>query len=157
MSSRRPRRPLVVRPGRSVALAGFLCVIHGAALLSVLWSQMALGLQALAGLVIAGSLVYHWRDGVLRRGRRSVVAAEWLPDGGWRLRFARGGSDAGHLSDSSIVLPWLLILSFRCEENGRVHLVLPADALDAETARRVRVRLRTDGGREANGVGASGP
>ena len=143
MSIRNPDRALILRPRASRRLATALLLVHGAAALSVLWSPMHWCLHSVAGGLILASIVVHWRALILRRAPRSIVAAQWSPSSGWQLSFPGGLTRAGDLSQNSIVLPWVVILSFRCQAMGRVHLILPTEALEAELARELRVRLRT--------------
>lgn len=141
--SRRSQRPLILRPQGSRRLAAYLLLVHAAAALSVLWTPVHWGLRVTAGALILLSLGHYWRGQIRRRSRRGITEARWFPDGGWQLGFANGASCAAQLCQSSIVLPGLLILSFRCQDIGFVHLVLPSDTLDSELARELRVRLRT--------------
>lgn len=140
---RQALRPLILEPGVSVRLLGFLLVVHGLALGAAISSDVSWPLRFGIAILIGASLVYYWRGQVSRRHGHSVLRIEWLPEGEWVLLLASGERCGADLLDSSIVLPWLLLLHFRCEGGSRVHAVLPGDALDADLARRLRARLRT--------------
>lgn len=140
---RQALRPLILEPRASVRLLGFLLVVHGLALGAAIGSDVSWYSCLGIAILIGASWIYHWRRHVSRRHRHSILRIEWLPEGEWVLLLASGRRCGADLLDSSIVLPWLLLLHFRCEGGSRVHAVLPGDALDADLARRLRARLRT--------------
>ncbi len=77
------------------------------------------------------------------RSPASVVSLFWPAGEQWRLRDRSGGETTAFLLPDSFIKPWLTILLFRPDSGGRVRnvIILP-DALDAESFRRLRVRLR---------------
>ncbi|MGD8497555.1 MAG: hypothetical protein PVG82_01515 [Chromatiales bacterium] len=140
---RQALQPLILEPRVSVRLLGFLLLAHGLALAATLSSDLSVPVRAGLAVSIGVSLAYHWRCQVSRRHRCSILRIEWLSEGEWTLLLASGERCGAALLDSSIVLPWLLVLHFRCEGGSRIHAVLPSDALDPDLARRLRARLRT--------------
>ncbi|MGD2082238.1 MAG: hypothetical protein PVF91_04690 [Chromatiales bacterium] len=98
------------------------------------------GRAALAGLVLLG-LADALRAHVLHRGDTAVRSAEWRGRGEWWVRRADGTVEAARLHHSTLVLPWLVVLRLSVGRLHRRTLVLPADALAADTHRRLRAAL----------------
>jgi toxin CptA len=64
-------------------------------------------------------------------------------DSGWQLWNPRDGWQPVQLRPDSLALPLAVILRFRLEGERRIRsLCIPRDALDAQTHRRLRVRLK---------------
>ena len=100
-------------------------------------------MQFALGVALAGSLVWHWLDTVLRRLPGSVRSFTWLTGSDCRLQPVRGPARRVRLSGAAFVQPWLVILGYRAGRWRRRYLLLLPDMLDADTLRRLRVRLRT--------------
>ncbi len=120
----------------------YLLPVHLAGLLVLPWLPLARYLQLALALLILFGLVDAWRTHVLRSAPRAIRAAELDPEGAWTLWLANGRVLAARLLPSSFVHPQLLVLNFRIGRLARRHLVLAADAADADRLRRLRVRLR---------------
>ena len=80
-------------------------------------------------------------------GPGRVVAAAFIAEDRWRIRFANGREAESVLLPVSVVARGFMVLNFRLAERRlfqrRSHSVcLFPDSLDAETARRLRVFLR---------------
>lgn len=75
--------------------------------------------------------------------RSSSVRGLRLDADGWRLRRHDGEWFPVHLSPDSLALPVAVLLVYRCEGAliGR-GLCIPADSLDGESHRRLRMHLR---------------
>jgi toxin CptA len=116
--------------------------VHLAGLAVLPWLPLAWYLQLALALVIVLGFVGAWRTHVLRGSPRAIRAAELDPEGAWTLRLADGRALAARLLPSSFVHPKLVVLNFRTGRLARRHLVLAADAADADALRRLRVRLR---------------
>lgn len=138
MSSKRYASPLVLRPGPPWRLA----VLVGGACLG------ALSLLLLAPLpdpvAWAGGLwLLVWAGVTWRRyfGPGRVVEAVWKEEGEWVLRQGSGRELTGRLAPDTFFRPWLVVLNFR---TGRAvpALILFSGEPDAQTHRRLRVRLR---------------
>lgn len=143
MSSSGSAAPLSLEPRPSRLLLAAILLSHGAALLVLPLLSAPVWLLAAAALALDLSLfhqlaLHHWR--ILEA---SIRRAAWEADGLWRLWSGGGGEVRGRVLGSSVVLPGLLLLHLACADGRRRHWVLPADSLDAETRRRLRVRLRT--------------
>jgi hypothetical protein len=136
------RLDLVPSRGLIVALVGG----HLLALTSLLVVDLGLTLKVALTVGIAGSLWVHW----LRYG---AVSSHWFVErlacsvaGEWTLGTADGRVRTVQLR-GSYVHPQLVILNFRGDHRWwqSCSLVIPADATDADSLRRLRVRLRTGG------------
>lgn len=91
------------------------------------------------------------------RVRRQVVSDRSVrvlwENGQWRLIDRGGESGPVALCGDSYVHPQLIILNFRLPRRRRRSVVLLSDSLPAQDLRRLRVVLRTGGGRAAAGAG----
>ncbi len=111
-------------------MASFLLAVD-----AVLWARLAVAtLLALHGL-------HSVRLHALRSTGRALVQAVWEGDGSWLLRDRAGSQQRAALLPGAWLHPRLCILGFRLEQGGRRYLLLAADALAVEDARRLRVRL----------------
>lgn len=135
--------PLRLEPARSVQLAAWLLAGHTGALLLLPWLPLHPLLQLALGAALAGSLLWHWLDTVLRRLPGSVRSFIWLAGTDCRLQTVRGPVCHVQLGKTALVQPWLVILGYRAGRWRRRYLLLLPDMLDADTFRRLRVRLRT--------------
>jgi len=70
----------------------------------------------------------------------SVLALNQDDQQQWALQTAQGWQLA-ELLPSSFVSSWLMVLNFQGEQ-GRLTVILPADSLDSDSFRRLRVRIR---------------
>jgi len=127
--------PLVLEPGRSRYLIGYLVVTHALAL-SVLAGPLNLPLAL--RLILAGVVVYSF---VRQLSRRRPYRLIWEADGEWQLLFENGNEYTGQLRPDSYVSTLLVILRFQRERGGQCSVVILPDMLDAESFRRLRVRL----------------
>jgi toxin CptA len=154
MTKHGERPPLHLRPGGSKGLAAFLLLTHGAATVAVLLLPLPwFGRAALAAAVAVGLVYAVWAH-LLRALPWSVREALWDPDGTWTLTLGSGRRLEARLSPSTFVSPFLVVLNFRRGRWRRCALLLPADALDLDLLRRLRVRLRLSG---ESGPGLSEP
>jgi toxin CptA len=139
----------MLRPGFSRRLAAFIGVTHGAALAVLLLLPTPWYWRGAAALSVIGSLLYQAWVHLLHRGPGAVRAASWGADGTWTLSLATGGELEARLAPSTFVGTSLVVLNFRCGRWRRYALVLLSDNLDATLLRRLRVRLRLNGGDDA--------
>jgi len=133
--------PLQFEIGPSRRMAGWLLLLHAAALpvvalLPLPWPARL----ALAGAVLL-SLAWYWRLHVSPHYPQAVRGLRWEADGNCILLLACGEQLTARLAGRAFVLPWLVILYF----NGRPRrLVLLPDMLAAQQFRQLRVRLRME-------------
>jgi hypothetical protein len=143
--------PLRLEPRFSPRLAALLALALAGALLLPWLAALPAGWRV-AAFLLAFILAWPgWRDAF---GRRRITRAVWDELGAWQLELADGTATEAELEGGSFVAPAVMVLGFRTGV-GRHHLVVLADTLDAETRRRLRVRLRLEGARSA-GNGKSG-
>jgi toxin CptA len=126
-------------PWLRLALLG----VHLLAGVAVLLADLAVWGQVLLLLTIAVSLLLH-----LRRQATHEIRCE--PDGSLQIRIASEWR-AATLLPASVVMPWLVVLHYRVEDNGQTHhLVMPPDSLPSDDFRRLRVWLKWKAKTEVN-------
>lgn len=133
---------IVPRASRQLML--FIWSSHVSALLLILLLTMPVWLQLLLSVFILLSLIHTRNTHILRSNNSAITAAEWDGEEEWLLFTGKGKRCRARLLGSSYVQPWLMVLNFMClgKEGGRASLILMPDALDADSQRRLRVRLR---------------
>jgi toxin CptA len=148
MTSHRRRPPLLVRPRRSRLLAGFVVLSH------LLAASIALALPLdwtwhwVLVALICSSAAWNALTHLWPRTPWSVREAA-LGEGGWEVTLGSGARRTARLAPSTFVGTRLMVLNFRCAPWLRCSLVLLPDGLDADTRRRLRVRLRLAGAEPA--------
>ena len=128
-----------LRPSPVAALvlaAGYSGAALGALALPLLpWSAVA----------AAGALLPSaWRSfgrHALRRGPKAIVRIVRTDAGEWRLLSAAGERIGECIPSSAFVHPLLCIVCFS-SPRGRLRVLVPAGAVDADEARRLRIVLR---------------
>jgi hypothetical protein len=117
---------------------------HGAALAVLPFC----GLPPLPVAALALGVVLSWlrirRRELRRRDLDSIQSLVWEEGNRWRLTL-HGGVETGAVLRPFVFLkPWLVILHFRRDDGRAARLVLLPDMLDADSFRRLRVRLLID-------------
>jgi Membrane-bound toxin component of toxin-antitoxin system len=122
----------------------FLALSHGAALAVLPFC----GLPALPVTALALGVVLSWirtrRRDVLRHEVDSIESLVWEEGNRWRLSLRSGQEAGATLRPFVFMQPWLVILHFRRDDGRAARLVLLPDMLDADSFRRLRVRLMID-------------
>ena len=122
----------------------FLALSHGAALAVLPFC----GLPPLPCFALALGVVLSWlrtrRREVLRREPEAIQALVWVDGNRWRLTLRSGDETGAALRPFVFMQPWLVILHFRRDDGRAARLVLLPDMLDADSFRRLRVRLLID-------------
>ena len=140
--------PLHLNLRPSAQLLAFVAAAHAMALVAVVWSASNEPWSLLlAGPVLASAWHYAWRHAALRSSS-SVVRLEWDCDDRWRLFTLGGEVRDGRLRADTYLHPYLIILNFKGRLLRRTSVVIAPDRLDAESFRRLYVRLKISGGRE---------
>ena len=148
MKSHRERLPLLIRPRRSWRLAVFAGLTHGLA--GAVVFVLPIGLYRYPLWLLVGTGAFHtFAVQVLRRAPWSIRTVLWQSDGAWLLTLVSGAEVEARLSPATFVSLPLVVLNFRAGRLRRHALPLFADALDPEQLRRLRQRLRIDGGVQA--------
>ena len=132
--------PLVFERRPSAALTALLVAAHALAASPLLFLPLPWWLAlAWLGLVL-GALVRELRRHGLSTSRRFVGQVRWGQDGHWQLETGDGRSWRAE-AVAALVSPWLCIVHWRRPVAGARSLVLPADAMDADSHRRLRRAL----------------
>lgn len=142
MTTHRSNPPLHLVPRFSRRLLALVLVSHGAALAAALALP---GPWRLTALAIVSSAGYQLWVHVLRRAPWSIASATWAPDGAWSLQLRSGDEIDAQLSPATFVSLPLVVVNFRVGVWRRFALPLFSDAIDADTLRRLRARLRLEG------------
>ncbi len=135
------QRHYKLRPSRSLALLLFLlCVVVLAVLTQLPLSTAAFLAAAAVILCWAGYRLLF--DAYLRMGNSCVAFR--LEEGDEIVLLLRGGSHLrGLISPSSLVTPYFVILNVILgEQRGVRSVLILADAMEADSFRRLRVALR---------------
>ena len=135
--------PLRLTPYYSVRLAAYLFTIHAVALLVVFTLVSPWWLVVGLSTAILFSLLRSNRRYLQYRGYRVIRSAEINGQDEWRLQQTNGDEVRAELQSSSYIHPKLSVLNFRSEQGKRYSLILLPDGIDAESFRRLRVRLKT--------------
>ncbi len=137
MSSYTYATPLTLHPEPSRRLGAMLLLMHAGAGLWPFLVLPPLAAGVMLGTVLA-SLYHAWG---LHLGRRRITQVVWGAGGEWALETADGAQRTLRLAPLGYVSAYAVILRLRDDRTSRT-LVLLTDSLDAETFRRLRVRLR---------------
>lgn len=122
----------------------WVILVHGAPLLVLPALQLSGWLGLAVSSAVLFSLVRSWRMQVRRHHPEAVCSVDWGEGKHCLLGLHSGRQEEVSLSAEAFVLPWLVILNFRNRRHYRQYLVLLPDMLDAETYRRLRVRMKLE-------------
>ncbi len=135
--------PLNLELGPSRWLAALLVVAHGGALGLLVLLPLAWWWRIFLAGALLLSLGLTLNRHALRRGERAITRLVWDSDDTWLLIHADGKEQRAQLKPGSYVSPWLVLLNFGGGRfGGQQSVVLLADALDAESLRKLRARLQ---------------
>lgn len=139
MTDQQPGFRIELHP--SLFIIRYLCVIHLAAFIALVWQSNSLLYVALGSALIVVGFVHGWSQYGVWHGTRSVRALKLRSDSFWMIEYGDGREEQVELLNSPLVSPWLVVLSFRAKPFRR-HVLLLADNADPAALRRLRVRLR---------------
>ena len=135
---------LAIRPSLALCLVLGAMSLLGMVSLSVLpwpWPWRVLCCLLLAAATSHAILLHG-----LRRLKHSVVALQLKPDNSVTIHLQDGRRQAVRIMPSTVVTPLLSVVHFRLQEAAWYspvrYVLIPADAVDAEDYRRLRVYLR---------------
>lgn len=149
MSSEKYAQPLRLQPKASRILIGLLTVGHLGAIAVLFPLDFSIFIKLFIAAVLVVSLFVALRKQPGSVGEGGVHKLTWTTDGDWLLETTAGETLTATLHESTYVHPWLVVLNFRQEnKRGLLSVVLAPDALDAETFRELRVRLKVAGNAE---------
>lgn len=144
MSSTKYASPLRLEIQRSRKLLSMLLAAHLGAFLLIWALTIAIKWQLLLALLILGSLYFNTKVYYLLTSANAIVHAVWDADENWHLSLANGSTIIARLLPDTYIHPWLVVLNFVSQNPSKKYsLPLLPDSLDANTLRRLRVRLRT--------------
>ncbi len=123
-----------------------VALAHAAALAVVPPLALAPAVKLAVALAIFASLAHAMARHVLLRTPGAIRLLLWAEDDRWQLHTAGRRESEARLLPSSFCHPQLVVLNFaRHDRRGWCSVVLLPDSLDADTMRRLRVRLRLSG------------
>lgn len=99
-----------------------------------------------AGCLLAAALLGHlcWLEARRRALAASLLAVLFDSAGVWHLQWRDGRRERARLAPGPVVSPWLTILTLD-GPRGRIGLFVTPDMLDADSFRRLRMRLLWQG------------
>ena len=146
MSSTKYAQPLRLQPKASRILIGLLVAGHLGAIAVLFPLDFSMAIKITIAVVLLVSLVIAVRKQPGRVGEGGVQTLTWQADGVWVLETVGGEQMKASLHESTYVHPWLVVLNFRQEnKRGLLSFTLAPDALDRETFRELRARLKVTG------------
>jgi len=149
MSSTKFAQPLRLQPEASRILVGLLVAGHLGAIAVLFPLDLSMAIKITIAAVLLVSLTIAIRKQPGRMGEGGVQTLTWQTDGVWMLETVGGEKMEASLHESTYVHPWLVVLNFRQEnKRGLLTFTLAPDALDKETFRELRVRLKVAGSPE---------
>jgi hypothetical protein len=134
--------PIKITRRFSIWLAGYILLAHLFALILVFMLDLDLFLTLGLIALILVSLIYHWRKELLQLRANSVIGLEWSNNMGWQVRLRSGSNLKADLLPTSLVSRWLVILNFKTNNSGRHSIAIPADAIDSNLLRQLKVLLK---------------
>lgn len=140
-----PNRTLLqlrLEPSRQLALA--VTAIHVGAVLCGFASDLGGPVQWLLAVCLAVSghrlVALH----ATARAARAIVVVAWDGQGRWRLVQRNGRVLDATLERDAYAHPALVALPFRARDGHRLDVLIVPDRVDAQSLRRLRVRLRCE-------------
>jgi hypothetical protein len=131
------RLPLTLTPRPSRLLLAAVASGHLSAAVAIGVASIPTWVIGLCCLLIAVSLWRTLRNLWLDRPISMVLRN----DGRMEIELASGQRHEASVGRDTVVLPWLMVLACECGDRRRL-LTLPADSLDAEPKRLLRLWLR---------------
>lgn len=106
----------------------------------LIYTPVSWFLRLLPLLLLMGIGAYYLKRHYWQTSRRSVLEINHDEDGQWSVRCIDHWYPV-ELLPNCFLSPWLVVMNFK-GDSGRYTVVLPADSLDHESHRRLRVRVR---------------
>lgn len=142
MSSAAYALPLRLERQRSRGLAWTLLAVHGLAVAVLPTLAWPWWLKSLLAVAVVAQGIVSWRRHVQPRAPTAIRTVLWKSAEEWELTQVDGRRVGARLRRASYVQSALVILRFKTEDGRRVAVLLPADGVDRELHRRLRVGLR---------------
>lgn len=133
------RPPLILRPGRSRFLTGFVLLVHLLGACSLVLTALPLREKVGLSLALLISLGYTLGTHARRLAPWTIHGAHQNAAGDWTLRLVSGEEiRSAKLLRTGFIGQQFAVLNFRTRRLGYRTLVLVSDAIDAEGLRRLR-------------------
>ena len=145
MSSFASKPPLRLEYRPSSHLILILLGVHGTALAMLPPLSLDTMMKWPVAAAIIWQLIVTWRRHVTLAAPRAVRRLVWEGDGKWVLCSTNGENHEAKLLPLSYVHSWLVVLRFVTDDKRYCTVILPPDALDPDSHRRLRARLRLSG------------
>jgi len=113
-----------------------VCAVSALAVTALMLSGLPRWGKWILGIAVVGYVI----SGMRRERDRAPKRAAWRADGDWRLVFSDGFQTSAGIRSAALRGGWIF-LNLRIENDSPVRLVLAPDNCDADTRRRLRVRL----------------
>lgn len=123
-----------------------LICVNGAALAVLFPLALAWWIKLPAVLAVIAQGAITWRRHVSFASPRAVRRLVWVAENRWELSSSDGADRKARLLPAAYIHPFLVVLRFMTEDMRRCAVILPADGLDADCHRRLRVLLRLKNG-----------
>lgn len=127
--------PLSLELKSSALLTSFQIAVHIIALIAVLYANLPVIIK-LAGCILL-TVSYRYYQSQTKKRCRIV----WLKDNQWFIYTDDQQVIEAKLTPMSFLANWLVILALKTEEGKRLNFVIPFDALDKHSYRRLKVKL----------------
>ena len=101
-------------------------------------------------LILSASFTFNMQRHVGMSGKYALSRLVWQSGGAWKIFGVGDQAESAELLPGVFVTRWLVVLNFRIGPDARKRSVLLCrDSLDETSFRRLRVRLRLEGSRNA--------
>ncbi len=136
--------PLRLEPVATRAIGYGLLGVYGCTALVAALLPLPVHGRCLLVLWLLLSLAWHWPRHARRTSPRCVQVMTWKEGRACHVRLRNGTGQDVTLAGAAFVQPWLVIIHFHGTGWRRHSLLLLPGMLDADTFRRLRVRLRME-------------
>ncbi|MCK5334881.1 MAG: hypothetical protein KAQ67_01900 [Gammaproteobacteria bacterium] len=133
--SKEYEKPLTLKLHSSAVLKYYLICVHILAVFAVFYATLNTSLQIMSLLFITA--YYFYQNNKSDRVKEVV----WLQDNNWKLYEQQDTFTEARLTPESFLSSWLVILAFKAESGKRVNILVPYDAVDKESFRRLKLRI----------------
>lgn len=127
---------------RSWSIALWLVLLHVGASIVIVSLAITIVFKLIVITVCCINAVYLFRQHVIHHNAKSIVRIQQLTDQQWLLLQHDGTQLTGHLTQTSIVTYYLVILYFRIKQRKRsLAILLCSDNVDRQQLRQLRIKL----------------
>jgi len=126
----------------SLKLILLLAIIHGGAIICLIFATMPVGLKYAAIVFCLFNVLHLIRKYALLSHPNAILHCKALDNTAWQLTNKRGEKMIAYLLGDSWQSRWLYVLNFRLKDSSqRISVVLFSDALGKSAFRRLSVYL----------------